>query len=336
VLLTGGTGFVGSWTVPALLGRGHGVRLLVRDPAKAERVLARREVGLEQIEIVTGDMLDRDAVARAVDGCDATVHAAAAIGVTSGGAVPVFDQNVGGARTVVGEALGAGHDPVVHVSSVAVFVPPTGPVITSESPLASPRNEYGRSKVVTEHELRARQADGAPVTIVYPGGVLGPDQPALDATLEGIVGALERGWPMTPGGVCLIDVRDLAEALAAAVVPDRGPRRLVLGGRFFGWPELGDLIDELTGVHVRRVRFPRPVLFGVATALDVVRRFRSISYPLTRDAAEVMTTMVPTDDVPALAELGIAPRPSTESLEDTIRWLVTAGHLTPRAAGRLA
>jgi dihydroflavonol-4-reductase len=74
----------------------------------------------------------------------------------------------------------------------------------------------------------------------------------------------------------------------------------------------------------------------VAAALDLVRRFRPVGYPLTRDAAEIMTTMVPTDDGPALAELGITLRPTAETLEDTFRWLVAAGHLRPGLAGRLA
>lgn len=336
VLLTGGTGFVGSWTVPALLRRGLDVRLLVRDRAKAATVLGRREVEPEQVELVVGDMLDATAVGRAVDGCEATIHAAAAIGITSAGGASVLGQNVGGARTVIGAALAAGHDPVVHVSSVAVFVPPDGPVITADSALASPRTDYGRSKVETERELRAEQGGGAPVCIVYPGGVVGPDQPSLDATIEGIVGARSHGWPLTPGGVALLDVRDLADGLAAAVVPGRGPRRLVLGGRFHTWPELAEVTDEITGVRVRRIPFPRLVLFGAASVLDLVRRIRPIGYPLTRDAAEIMTTMVPTDDGPALDELGLALRPTAETLEDTFRWLVAAGHLRPELAGRLA
>jgi dihydroflavonol-4-reductase len=336
VLVTGGTGFVGSWAVPALLRRGHAVRLLVRDADKAARVLDRRGVAADQVELHRGDMVDRAAVERAAAGADATIHAAAAIGVTSGGAVSVLEQNTCGARTVVGAALEAGHDPVVHVSTVSVFVPPREPVITAESPLSSPRTEYGRSKVLTERELRARQDRGAPITIVYPGGVIGPDPPTVDATIEGLLGARRSGWPMAPGGVGLIDVRDLAEALAACIEPGRGPRRLLLGGEFHTWPDLGQLLDEVTGVRARRIRFPRAALVGTATALDLLRRVRPVSYPLTRDAAEIMTTLVPTIDAPALDELGVRLRPSREALEDTMRWAAAAGHLPARCAGRLA
>ena len=81
---------------------------------------------------------------------------------------------------------------------------------------------------------------------------------------------------------------------------------------------------------------PKPVLHSVAAALDGLRRFRPIGYPLTRDAAEMMTTMVATQDQPALDALGLELRPTEESLADTVRWLVEAGHLPAKNAGKLA
>jgi nucleoside-diphosphate-sugar epimerase len=335
-LVTGGSGFVGSYTVAALVERRLDVRLLVRNADKARDVLGRRGVEPSSVDLVVGDMVDTSAVTRAADGCTATIHAAAAIGITGGAAGSVLDQNTAGARNVVAAARAAGHDPIVHVSTVAIFVPPHAPVIRADSDLAHPRTEYGRSKVETELELRALQGNGAPITIFYPGGIIGPDQPTLDATLEGIVGARTMGWPKTSGGVCLIDVRDVAAALTAAVEPGQGPRRLMLGGPYFTWAELGALCDDITGVRAMRLPLPKPLLFASATLLDQIRRVRSLPYPLTRDAAEMMTTMVPTDDQPTLDALGITLRPTRESLEDTIRWLAESGHLPAKNAGRLA
>lgn len=336
VLVTGGGGFVGSYATAALREAGHEVRLLVRSPERALPVLARRGVAESDVELVVGDMVDATVVGTAVDGCDATIHAAAAIGMTGHDGTSVLDVNTVGARTVVGAALDAGHDPVVHVSSVAVFVPPTDPVIGPDSPLASPRTDYGRSKVVTETELRARQDAGDPVTIVYPGGVIGADQPHLDATLEGLVAARTQGWPRTRGGVNLVDVRDVAAVLVATLEPGAGPRRLMLGGHFLPWADLGALIDDITGVRAWRAPLPKPVLMGFAAALDGVRRIRPLTYPLTRDAAEIMTTMVASDDSGTLDALGITLRPVRDSLVETLRWLAAAGHLPPKAAGELA
>jgi len=335
VFVTGGSGFVGSYVVAELVGRGDVVRLLVRSRDKAARVLAERGVDLEDLEVVTGDMCDPALVRDAVRGCDATVHAAAAIGMTGRDAGDVFDVNTTGAHTVIGAAVEAGHDPVVHVSSIAVFVPPDGPVIGVDSRLASPRSPYGRSKVAVEDEMRRYQTDLAPVVIAYPGGVIGPGAPSVDATIDGLRGARVGGWPKTVGGVAVIDVRDLATAIAAAVAPGLGPRRLMLGGRYLPWAELGALLDDVCGVRARRVPLPKPVIMTVAGALDLLRRVRPVAYPLSRDAAEMMTTMVPTDDEPTLNGLGVVLRPTRDSFEDTFRWLVAAGHLDPKFAPRL-
>ncbi len=336
VLVTGSTGFVGSHTVGPLLDRGHDVRLLVRDEAKAARMLALKGVAPDRVELHRGDMLDLDAVKTALAGAGAVVHAAAAIGVTSGGQVSVHEQNVSGTRNVVGTAADMGLDPIVHVSTIAVFIPPAEPVIRADSPLGTPSAEYGTSKLEAERMVRGLQDGGQPITIVYPGGVLGPDQPSLDTALEGIVGARSQGWPVVRGGVGIIDVRDLGEALAACVAPGQGARRFLLGGTFLTWGEFGSLIDDLTGVRARRIRLPGPLLMGLAGLLDLLRRVRPIAYPLTRDAAEFMVTMVPTDDQPTWDALALTPRDVRVTVEDALRWLAADGHLEPRYAGKLA
>jgi deazaflavin-dependent oxidoreductase (nitroreductase family) len=335
VALTGGTGFVGSHTTARLLAHGHRPQLLVRDPAKAERVLSRLSVELDAVDLVVGDMGDPTAVAALLDGVDAVIHAAAAVGVT-GPRTDLVTQNVQGAEHVVGAAVERGLDPVIHVSTVAVFVPPHEPVITTDAPLASPRTDYGRSKVAAEHYVRTLQEQAAPVTIVYPGGVLGPGQPTLDSMMEGLAGALSSAWPMPSGGVALVHVEDLAEALARMVVPGRGPRRLLLGGDYLRWPELADLCDELTGVPCRRMVIPGWAMLALGRALDAAKRVRPFDYPLTRDAAEVMVTMVPTDDAATLAELDLELRPVRASVEEALRCLAADGHLAPARAGRLA
>jgi nucleoside-diphosphate-sugar epimerase len=222
------------------------------------------------------------------------------------------------------------------MSTIAVFVPPAGPVIRADDPLAPPHTDYGRSKVEAERYVRGLQDEGAQVTIVYPGGVLGPSQPTLDALPAGLAAGLNLLWPTTRGGVSVLDVRDLGEALARTIVPAQGARRFLLGGHYLTWRELADVCDAVTGVRCRRIAVPGSLMIMVGALLDAARRVHRFRYPLTRDAAEFVRSLVPSDDGPALDTLGLTLRPVEESVADTLRWLAAAGHLAPGRAGRLA
>ncbi|MER5645929.1 NAD-dependent epimerase/dehydratase family protein [Streptosporangium sp. NPDC002524] len=334
VLVTGASGFVGSHAVAALLADGHEPLLLIRNPEKTREVLA--SVGVTgSIPLRKADIRDAAAVREALEQCDAVIHAAAEIGVI-GRAEDLNGTNVAGVKNVLGQAVELGLDPIVHISSVGVFVPPAGPVITTESPLSTPRNGYGRSKISAERYARRLQEQGMPITIVYPAGVTGPHQPSLDAMVEGLRAGLEQGWPITEGGANIVDVRDLAVVLARCLEPGRGPRRFMLGGHYLTWAQLADVCDEVTGNRCRRFRIHRSVLRGAAAVGDVMKLIKEIDYPLTRDAVEMMVTMVRTYDTPTLEALGVSLRPVQETIADSLRWLAQEGHLTTGKAGRLA
>jgi dihydroflavonol-4-reductase len=326
VLVSGASGFVGSHAVTALIAAGHEPCLLARNPEKVRRVLGPGDWVIRQ-----GDIRDAPAVRAALEGCDAVLHAAADMGVTGHGA-DLRGSNVVGLRNVLGQAAELGLDPIVHVSTIAVFVPPAEPLITAGGPLASPRNAYGRSKV--EGERYARELGG--VTIVYPGGIIGPGQPTLDALNEGLRAGLRWGWPIVPGGVGVLDVRDLAVALARCFTPGRGDRRYLLGGHFLTWRQLADICAEVTGRAGRTYRMPAGLLRGMAATLDGLKRLAPIDYPLTCDAADFMLTLVPTDDGPALKDLGLTLRPVEDTVSDTLRWLTAEGHLDLARIGKLA
>lgn len=329
VMVTGGTGFIGSHAVVALVRAGHQVRLLVRDADKAKRVYEPH--GVEVDDFVVGDMTDPSAVAEALDGCVACLHTAAIVAVsTTGGDL---SKNTTGARVVLGSAVRAGCDPVVYTSSVAVFVPPVAPVISVRSPLADPRSAYGKSKLEAEHYTRGLEDAGAPITVFYPGGVTGPHQPVLDSNVEGLVDVLRIGLPVcSTGGNAVIDVRDLAQLIVAAMVPGQGPRRFMAGGRFHSWSAYGTAIAEAAGRPIRRWPTPPALLNGMGSALDALRRVRPIDFAINRESTTFMTAMTATDDQPTLDALGVTYRPTVETLRDTIDWLVDAGHLDPALA----
>src|SRR5207245_5577130 len=156
VLVTGGTGFVGSPPAAALSARGHDVRLLVRSPEKVGPVLG--ALGLTAPDVAPGDVTDAGSVRAAIAGCDAVVHAAALVSLRRGDEERLHAVNVGGTETVIDAALDFGADPVVHVSSFTVLAPEGGR-IRADSAVAEAEGAYAASKAAAGRVARARRGD---------------------------------------------------------------------------------------------------------------------------------------------------------------------------------
>jgi nucleoside-diphosphate-sugar epimerase len=329
VLVTGGTGFVGSHVAARLVESGRAVRLLVRDPAKLARVPALLDT--TSIDVVSGDVTDRASVERALDGCTAVVHAAALVSLAERDAARADAVNAGGTRLVVGGAADRAIM-AVHVSSVSVFG--AGPsVITVDSPLAEARGGYTRSKVAAERIVRELQDRGAPVTIVYPSGVLGPDAPDLGSTHLGLVGWV-RTPPKTTSGCSIVDARDVALAIERAL--GAAPARWMLGGTFLPYAELRAAIARVTGVYRPAVPMPASALRLAGRVGDLVKRVVPFDYPLTYESMVMATRSCPYDSDATLRALDLQWRGVDDTLADSIRWLAANDHLRPRLAGTLA
>src|SRR3954453_6086787 len=340
VAVTGGTGYVGAYTVPALLAAGHTPRLLVRSPDKLRATVGTLGVDVDSLDVVAGDMTDAASVAHLVKGCDAAIHGAAVVAALNrGDAQRTIDANVGGTRTVLEAALAAGCDPVVHVSSVAAVFRPSAPVITSDLPPAVDADSpYTRSKALAEEVARARQADGKPVVIVYPGGVTGPSVGDLHGEVaEGFVSMLKTGALVTgAGGIAVIDVRDLAEVIVATLTPGLGPRRFTAGGQFVSLPEIARVIRRVTGRRFPVLPTPGAVFRGLGHVSDAVRRVVPFDTVFTAEAMDLLTLARPTDHSAVHDQLGVPSRAPAETIEASLRDLHAGGALKARHVGVLA
>lgn len=324
VLVTGGTGFVGSHSVAALVQAGHRVRLLVRDPERVARSLA--WLGLGPLEHCVGDVTDLASVERALEGCEAVLHAAAVASLSPRRAREVEAVNVGGTALVLGAARRRGLDPIVHVSSLSALLPADTPRLHAEADVQHPALPYSRSKAEAERVARALQAGGAPLVITYPGGVWGPGDPYAGEGTSAVLRFVKLGFAPCPasGGLPLVDVRDVAALHAALLVPGRGPRRYMAGGPFVTARTLGDAFERVTGRHVRTPRVPGALMRGVGRVGDWSRHL-GFSHGLTREAMVTLTRGVPCDDAPTTTELGVGFRPLEETLHDTLAWLRAEG-----------
>ena len=168
-------------------------------------------------------MTDVAAVRSAVEGCDAVVHAAATYSFRRSDRTAMMRDNTAGTEAVLGAARDAGCRVAVHVSSTVALARPGGVTLDHRSPLGPGHGPYSDSKVASERIARRMQEAGDPVTIVNPGGVIGPHDPYLGETNEILVQVLNGKQPVFPRGrQQFVDVRDVAAVIVAALGPRAG------------------------------------------------------------------------------------------------------------------
>jgi nucleoside-diphosphate-sugar epimerase len=340
VLLTGGTGYIGAFTLRQLIDRGHEPRLLVRSPDRLRTTAEAIGIDPAGLDVVVGDMTDADAVSAAAKGCDAAIHAAAVVAALNrSDAARTVDVNVEGTRLVVSAALAAGCDPVVHLSSVAALFDPTAAVITTDMPPAvTADSPYTRSKALSDALVRGFQDSGHPVVVVYPGGVTGPAVGSAAGELaEGFVSMLRAGCVvLSDGAVGVIDVRDLAEVIVACLTPGQGPRRFMAGGQLVTLREIAAVLRALTGRRMPVLPTPGWVFRGLGHVVDGVRRVAPFETVFTAEAMDLLTLARPTDDSAVHEQLGVGYRAPEESIEASLRALRATGRLSAKQVGRLS
>jgi nucleoside-diphosphate-sugar epimerase len=334
VALTGGTGFIGSHTVRALLDAGHGVRLLVRDASKLDRIRALQ--GLPALEHVFGDMGDADAVARLVDGVDGVVHAAATVAFEVDRGTTMRDGSLRGVETVLGAALESDARSILYTSSVSAIFRPGDSPLTVDEPVAKPTNPYGAAKADAERLVRRMQAESdGRLSIVYPPGVIGPDDPGLSESNRALL-IYARDWvPKTSSGMSLVDVRDLA-ALIVRALEAGGAERYLVAGVQLSWNEIAETIARVTDRSVKRRYLPGRLLRGTGRVFDVLRFVAPLDWPLTYETMSYATQWPGLVESPSVTRLGLPTRSVDEMFSDVVRWLQHEGHVSKQARGVLA
>lgn len=336
ILVTGGTGFIGSHTVRALRAGGHAVRLLVRDEKKAERLWQHDPAVLE--DLVVGSLTSAPDTARALRECDGLVHTAAPVALAASAreARRVARENVLAIRRLVERALESGIERIVHLSSTTVFDTRGVERADAETPIIEDGDAYAASKVAAELRIRELQDRGAPIAITYPPGVIGPDDPGLSEGVKGIAMLLRDGVAITSSGLQTVDVRDLAAVHAALVERKPAPGRFVTAAEYLPWAEFAERLDQAAGVRIPRFEVPGQAIRLAGRVGDQLRRFAGIEIDpiVSREASRFATQWTPLDASGTTRALGIRFRPVLDSLYDTVRWLAEAGHVDPSRALR--
>jgi dihydroflavonol-4-reductase len=326
VLVTGGSGFLGSAVVRALVARGAHVRALVRSTSPRDNL-----AGLE-CEVVAGDLTDRESLAAAMRGVRYLFHVAADYRLWARDPSVILRVNLEGTQSLMREALSAGVERIVYTSSVATLklAGATSPV-DETAPLAPHEaiGTYKRSKTLAERAVETMIVqDKLPAVIVNPTTPIGPRDirptPTGRILLDGARGRIPA---FLDTGLNFAHVDDIAEGHLLAFDRGRIGERYILGGENIHLHELLATVADAAGRRAPRIRLPRRPLFPLAFGAEAVAHLTGKEPLLTIDGLRFARYRMFFTSAKAERELGYRSRPYQEGVVDALAWFRSAGYL---------
>jgi farnesol dehydrogenase len=327
ILVTGGTGFLGRRLVERLAALETPVRVMVREPARADFS--------QNVEVVRGDMLEPMTLDAALEGVSRVFHCASLVKVWVKDEA-LFDRvNVEGFALLLRYARARGVERVLYTSSFMALGPTDGKTADEETPYPSeyrPRGGYERTKFIAEALARQAARDGLDLVSVYPGVIYGPG-PMTDGNLlgglllrffqknlPGIVGPGDKRW-------CCAYVEDVVEGMLRAMERGAAGGRYILGGENRTLAEVFRLVKAWTGRKP-----PRRIPYFLADVVGYAKWARAEIFKkppdLVPSVVEIFRHEWAYESTRARRELDYRVTPFEEGLRRTLAWLRDAHDLS--------
>lgn len=293
VLVTGGSGYLGTAIVRALTRRGHQPLAFSRHAVAADGAVA-----------IRGDLRSRADVEAAVAQCDAVCHAGALVSLWRRRPRDFDDVNVEGTRHVLDACRERGGTRLVYTASF-LALPPAG----HAAPLSA--NDYQRTKAAALGLVRQAVAAGLPIVILIPGVVYGPG-PATEGNLVTrlLHDHLRRRLPGIVGGEHVWSyawVDDVAEAHVEALESGQVGAEYALGGENAPQMRIFEVARAVTGRRLP-LNLPPALVRLAGVAGELLARAGGPAPLVTRGAVEIFGHDWPLDSRLAVAELGYRPK----------------------------
>lgn len=329
ILLTGASGFIGSRVCAALTAEGGEVRAFCRSEPPAHANAA---------DWFRGDVTDSLALARALRGCEAAVHAAAIYSYARSDVPMMRAVNVEGTRNLLRESMSARVRQVLITSSSSTCGPVPGrPATERDAPPAwELRVPYKATKLAAERLALAFARAGSHVLCVNPTTVIGEGDVRPTPSGRMIRNLVERrinGY-LRGGGINVVSVEDVARGHALALSRGRLGERYILGGEDLPLREVFALVRDAVGLPAPHWPVPWTAVYGVALAADLGCRVVGREPRLiVRDEVRLSRTPLYFSSEKATRGLGYSPAPAARTLADAARWFARL-HAEPTRPAR--
>lgn len=316
-LVTGANGFTGSHLVKALQQRGDWVVGLVRKSSNLSRLAD------SQLQLVYGDITDKDALRTAMSDVETVFHTAAYVELGLVNAAQMQRVNVEGTRAVMEVAQELGVRKVVYCSTVGVYGDTQGQVIDETFKRAQTgfSSAYDSTKYEAQQIVDRFAAQGLPVVSIMPSGIFGADDPHFGPVMQQF---LKGGLKLWAGGdriTGIVHVDDLASAMILAAEKGKPGEHYIISAGDLSTREMFDLLSQQTGIPAPR-EAPEPLVRLAGNLLDPIGRILKWQPPLSRERVHyVYDRCVRVDATKAKQELGWQPRSVEQTLTEIVRIL---------------
>jgi dihydroflavonol-4-reductase len=316
VTVTGASGHLGANLVRELLRRGHEVRALVRQSDRALKGLP--------VDIVQGDVLDRQSLQVAFRGAQVVYHLAAFISIEDGLWNRLESVNVQGTHHVIEACKSESVKTLVHFSSVhALEQRPMDRPVDEDRPLFGGQHgrghDYDISKAEADRLIREVDHPGLSTRTVYPTAVIGPCD--YQGSLMGeVIQKLAKGRlpALVSGGFDWVDARDVAAAAINTVEAGDDKSRFLLSGHYRTMRQFAQTVSELTGVPAPRLTSPIWLARASAPILGAWASLRNVTPLYTRGSMAALAGNRQVSHALAAQKLAYKPRRFKDSVSDAL------------------
>ncbi len=288
VLVTGATGFVGSYLIRDLIQKGWSVRALRRKSSNLELL----EGVVDQLEWMEADVTDLGALEDAFEGVTHVFHCAAIVSFHPKDAAKMLKVNVEGTANVVNLCLDFGVKKLVHVSSIAALGrAPNRPHLDENCNWVESKDNsrYALSKYGAEMEVQRGIAEGLSAAIVSPSVIVGAQD--WDKGMAGFFKKIDQGLKFCPnGGSGFVDVRDVVRFMELLMESNISGERYILNSINLSHKQFFGMIAEELGVPPPSITVG-PFLAEVAWRVEWLKeKILGITPLATKESARASVT----------------------------------------------
>ena len=313
VLLTGGTGFVGSHTAHNLIDRGFRIRCLVRPTSDLTRLPA-------GVETVQGHLLNFESLRKAAQKCWGVIHVGGVVKVRQ--VRDFYLVNRDGTANLLKAAREEGVEKFLYCSSQAAAGPSNDTKPRTAEDLPRPVTEYGKSKLAGEEILKSK-AGKMWWCIIRPPAVYGP----LDVAFLPLIKSINRGFKLRIGKgtkFSIVHVTDLANAIVTVLEKEHasGKTWFVTDGDIHDEEDLAEAIETALGVRAYRITVPVWIARSLGSMNEFLSRIHGTASYFNREKVSELTQPVYTcDDTSFREEFRFQNRYDLKSgMIQTVRW----------------